>query len=472
MMVALVPIMVVWSLANPMFASPDESSHLVRAQGFARLSVTAPFPTDGLPLGAAECFATQPNTTADCMDLTWADNGTDVSLDSLSNYPPLLHAIAAPATLAGSGLTNAYIVRIWVAVVAAGLLAWAGVLTTGRGSGPWPITGLLIAITPMVVFTSATVNPSGITAGFAALGVAAVTMPKLRGESLARHWPALATAVVGLVLTRRDGVLWIGVVAIAMLVLAAPDRAQRQRLRQKLPTPVMLAAAAGCVIVAAVAVAALASRFSRWRSGGGSTLADSIRLIRRFFLDIIGNFGWLDAQLPPETFAVALIVVGFVVLLSIAASPARWVFATVVLLGLLVASMVLLETQRSMYLQGRYLFPVWMALVMVAATGIAAGGLPQRITNRAVPVVLGLWAVIHVVGFTHNLRRYAIGQDGPWTFITGSSAWQPPMMSNAVAVVAFIVAMGVTVIAVTALVRPLCATASNQAQETTLVANP
>lgn len=446
--------MVLWALANPLFAAPDEAAHLVRAQGFGQGVFTAPFPTDGLPLDAAECFSTEPDTTAGCMNLTWGAPGTTVSVPALSNYPPLLHLVAAPATWVGSGETNVYVVRIWLAVVCASLLAWAGTLLTRPGSGRWPLTGLMVAVTPMVVFTSATVNPSGLTAAFAAVGVAAVVVPAVHHQPLLRHWPALAVAVVGLLAVRRDSLLWIAVVAVALIPALAGGRWNPATLRNGLRNPAVVAATvAGVVGVAAAGVVA-ASRFGRWRSGEGSTVGESVRLIRRFVLDLIGNFGWLDAQLPPETFAVALVVVGFVVLSAVTAARKPWAGSQTALVAALFVSMVALETQRSLYLQGRYLFVVWMALMVTAGVAVATGGLPRRFATRAPVVLGGLWMVVHAVGFTHNLRRYAVGQNGPWTFITGESAWQPPI-TNAVAVGLFMVALVGAAAAVTVVMRGL-----------------
>lgn len=446
--------MVLWALANPLFAAPDETTHLVRAQGFGQGVFTAPFPTDGLPLDAAECFSTRPDTTADCMDLTWDAPGTTVSLPALSNYPPLLHLVAAPATWVGSGEANVYVVRIWLAVVCASLLAWAGTLLTRPGSGRWPLTGLMVAITPMVVFTSAAVNPSGLTAALAAVGVAAVVVPAVRGEPLLRHWPALTVAVVGLLAVRRDSLLWIAVVAVALIPALVKGRWNPQTLRSGLRNPgVVITAVAGVVAVAAGGVVA-AMRFDRWRSGEGSTVSESVRLIRRFVLDLIGNFGWLDTQLPPETFAVALVVVGFVVLLAVTAARRSWVGSQTALVTALFVSMVALETQRSLYLQGRYLFVVWMALMVTAGVAVTTGGLPRRFAMRTPVVLGGLWMVVHAVGFTHNLRRYAVGQNGPWTFITGEAAWQPPI-TNAAAVGLFVVALVGAAVALTVVMRGL-----------------
>ncbi len=455
-MAALVPLTVLWSLTNPLFAAPDESTHLVRAQGFGKWSFTAPFPTDGLPLDAAECFSTEPNTTADCMDLTWGTAGTEVSLPALSNYPPLLHVVAAPATWVGSGEANVYVVRVWLAVVCSVMLAWAGTLLTRQGSGRWPLTGLLIGVTPMVLFTAATVNPSGLTAGLAALGIAGIMAPTLHGEPLRRHWPAVAVAVVGLALTRRDGLVWVALVAAALTPALATGRLNPHRIRQQLANPLVAAGVAAVTAGGLVVAVVLGSRFGSWRRGEGSSVAESVRLVRQFVLDIIGNFGWLDAQLPPETLSVALVVVGFVVLLGVFTGSRRLATSVVALVVALFVSVVLLETQRSLYLQGRYLFVAWIALMVTAAVAAAAGPLPRWVTTRATTVLLGLWAIVHLAGFTHNLRRYAVGQTGPWTFITGEAAWQPPI-SNVGAVVLFVMALTAAATAVAMVMRPLAA---------------
>jgi len=446
--VAILPLTVLWSLANPLFAAPDEPSHMARAQGVLRGEWSGPYTTDGLPLAAQNCFATLPEVTAGCMDTTWGQPGTVAAVTGTDDYPPLLHLVAGTASTVAGGEAGAYAMRIAVAVVVALVWGWAAVVCTRPGVGPWPLATLIVATTPMVLFTSGTVNPSGLTAAFAALYVSALLAwrPALAPESdtgvppdpeRSRWWPAVVVGALGLIGTRRDGLLWLALVSITLLPildLHLPARLRRHR------TAAM--AAAGVVVVAVVVGAVrLGTRFASWQSGEGTPLAGSVRTIRRFFLDLIGNFGWLDTQIPPETFALSLIVVAFVVGLALVTGDRRHAVSMVALLAVMLVAMVGFETLRNAYLQGRYLFPLWFALVLVAGSALAAGDLTRRATARAVGLVLGLWAVVHAVAFAQNLRRYSVGANGPWSFLTGGGAWDPPSMPTPLAMALYLVAL-------------------------------
>ena len=446
--VAILPVIVVWSLANPLFAAPDEPSHMARAQGLLRGEWSAPYTTDGLPTAAQNCFATKPGVTADCMDTTWGPAGSLADVSGTDGYPPLLHLVAGTASTVTSGETGAYAMRLVVALVMALVWGWAAVVCTRPGVGPWPLAALVVATTPMVLFTAATVNPSGLTAAFAALYVSALLAwrPAIAPDAdtgvppdpeRSRWWPAVLVGAVGLLATRRDGLLWLIVVSVALLPvldLHVPARVRRHRVAAT-------AAAVVAGVVAVVGAVRLAVRFGNWQSPEGTPFMDAVRTIRRFFLDLIGNFGWLDTQIPPETFALALIVVAFVVGLALITGDRRHASSIVALLAVLVVSMVGFETLRNAYLQGRYLFPVWFALVLVAGSALAAGDLTRRATARAVGLTLGLWGVVHLVAFAQNLRRYTVGADGPWTFLTGGGAWDPPAMPTPAAMALYVVAL-------------------------------
>ena len=112
---ALFPLIALWSVTNPMLASPDEPLHIVRAQSISTGDFDSPYTTDGIPIAAIECFRFQPEVTAACQDLTWGTPGTQYDIPT-DNYPAVFHMIAAIPAVFTSGLAGAYIMRLWLAI--------------------------------------------------------------------------------------------------------------------------------------------------------------------------------------------------------------------------------------------------------------------------------------------------------------------------------------------------------------------
>lgn len=437
--VALLPLAVTWSLVNPMLASPDETIHILRAQSIAAGDFSNPFTSDGLPIDSVECFAFQPEVTAACQDLTWGVNGTE-QIGPTDGYPPLYHSIAAIPALFSSGLAGAYLMRIWMTVVVMALIAWAGALATRPGAGPWPLTGVAIAITPMAIFAVATVNPSGMAVASAMLfvvGAISLLDSRWRGREVVA---ATAVGAFGLALSRRDGLLWLGVLAVVLAPLWSSQVRRLWTRRTTRSTWTVAGITAAFAVVALVWARPTIARFAQnWQDGDGTSWWEAARFIRGYLLQVVGILGWLDSPIGEEAFWVALVVVGFVVLLGIVSDNRRRALATALgLIGLLV-SPVVFGMIRFPYLQGRYLLPIWIGMAVLAGAAAAAGDTGTRFDRRATRLVLVVWALIHLIAGIQNLRRYAVGRSGSWNFLVDAD-WHPPTMPNVVAVAAYVVA--------------------------------
>ncbi|MFM8649874.1 MAG: DUF2142 domain-containing protein [Actinomycetota bacterium] len=453
LMAVLAPLAVVWSLTNPMFASPDEPAHMARAQGFSRFDFSPPYETDGLPMSAPECFRFRAEVTADCADYTWGTDGADVETKT-RDYPPLVQAVAAvPAVFAG-GLTGAYFMRIWMGLVCCALLAWAGALLIRPGRGRWPVVGFALALTPMAVFVSSTVNPSGITAAFSLLVVAGVVARWVyhdRGRVM--RW-AVGVGLPGLVLVRRDGVLWVVILVVALLPIVLADADTRARLRGLDPRrwtarsrAIVLLGLLGTVVIAALWIVPVLHRFfTTGEVGGNGSRWQGIEVLRIYFDHMIGTFGWIDTYIGQEAFAIASGVCLLVVLTGLAGGRRDFVAAQALALLALFATPVVFGMFLYPYFQGRYMLPMWVIVAVVSALSVGSSDVGARTSGRLVVVVLTMWWVVHVWSLVQNLRRYAVGFRGSWRFVA-TSTWHPPMMSNLVAVASIAVAAGVSALA-------------------------
>lgn len=434
-LLAILPLPAVWAVANPMFASPDEPAHITRAQGAITGDFREPYLTDGLPADPAGCIAFNSDATADCMDLAWGEPSTPRP-SSTDNYPPLFHLVAGVPSLIFSGLGGTYVMRLWLVLVCGMLLALSATLLWLRNKSRWTIASLFLALTPMVVFTMATVNPSGLTASLTAvIWSSGMALARPRGD--VPGWLVRTSFVGGLILypmLRRDALAW----EIVILVLLA-TLVSRQRLRELVRDRVLLAAFGATAVVMAWVWASWSSTatdsfVTNSQQHGGGSWAAGLGSLYSYVLQMIGWFGWLDSPMSSEMYVVAVMILGAFVLLGVSGGPSTESRTSVATLAVLLVAPVGIGAVRYPYVQGRYLFPIFIGVIFLCGQALAQSDLPQRFSRRILLLLGSLYATVHFFAFVQNLRRYAVGRTGTWRFFS-ESRWHPPMMSNALAIV-------------------------------------
>ena len=444
------PLFVLWALTMPLFAAPDEQWHMVNAQGYAHGDITNPFVTDGIPVEAGSCYQFMPSVSADCMDLTWGTPGTEI-VSRATDYPPASHLLAAIPALLVDGLVGAYVMRVWMALVAAGLFAWAGaVLLRAAPSRRLALTGLFLATTPMVAFMSGAVSPSGISAASASLFAAGAV--HIRAAGVGRVSIAAVVTGLGLLVTsRRDGLLWAAVLIIAFAPMTwQPLLASWRRLRYR----TKVGTVAGTVVIATVTGPRLVEYGVDFVRRHDINWSDARIEARGSFTefsyikDLIGRFGWLDTRLHSFHYIAAmLIVLLFVVVACVGAHAVqRWAIGVSVVA--IFVSPVIVGLFRSPYMQGRYLFPVWCAALLAAS----ATALPERLQRHVrygALILWGGWGGVHVLAWYVTLRRHAVGIDGP-SAIWDWHAWKPKIVGLSGAAIA---ALSVVVVGTIATAR-------------------
>lgn len=444
-MALLYPLCALWALTNPMFASPDEPAHMARAQGFARLDFSEPYETDGLPMTEQTCYAFNAAITADCADLTWGADGT-TAVTRTRDYPPLFHTVAAVPALAFSGLGGAYAMRLWLAFVCCALVAWAAALMLRPGRSRWLILGLLMGLTPVSVFVMSTVNPSGMTVALSAVAVAGLVARLRWDDRRLSVWVAIGAGLLGLVLVRRDGAAWVVTILAVFVPVLRADPEWRRRAwerwrevmgpRARTALTVLSALFAIGLAAAVVWVIPVLDRFvttgeiegngSRWQGLGSIDL---------YLRQMMGTFGWVDTFIGPELYTLAMVAAGTLVAVALAGGRWEWARGTGIALVALFVTPVAFGFVEFPYFQGRYLLAIWMALMVVAAVAVSASDAGERLRVRLGGGLLAIWWLVHLVSFVQNLRRYSVGLTGGWIDVVSNPAWEPPMMSNGVAVV-------------------------------------
>lgn len=430
-----------WALANPIFASPDEPSHMVRAQGIIKGDFKEPYLTDGLPVSQVDCMSFKWDVTADCMNMKWGNPDT-LQGSSTDTYPPLFHILAGIPTLFAHGLTGAYTMRIWLALLCSSMLAWAGTLLWLRRPHFWTLGGLVAATTPTVVFTSGTVNPSGLTAAFSALIWASglnLTLPTAGTVGRASRVTFIISVIL-FPLLRRDALAWELLILLILGTTLGRDRI-KELCKDKLVLGSLFLTLANMIFVwFAWSGTATDSFVSNSAVHGGGSWTSALGSLYTKILEMLGWFGWLDSPMTSETFVLLLCTLSSVI--GIAALGGRKGEARTVVISFitLMSVPIIIGAVRYPYVQGRYLFPIWIGCMLLSGQALTTSQLPLKLSKRLFTLVMTCLTVVQFFAFAQNLRRYAVGRSGTWKFYENSN-WHPPMMSNLSSLLLVVVAL-------------------------------
>jgi hypothetical protein len=397
------------------------------------------------------------DTTADCMNLAWGTEG-EVQGSPTDTYPPLFHAVAGIPSLAFNGLKGAYIMRLWMAFVCSSMIALAATLLWFRRQHIWSIGGLTAALTPMVVFTSATVNPSGITSALASLIWASglnVSRPSATTKTQLSRWTFILSVML-FPLLRRDALAWEFIILVILATTVSKERITMLK-RDRVMTGSLVAVVCNMVFVWFTWSGTATDSFvSNSASHGGGSWASGLGSLYTKILEMIGWFGWLDSPMTSESLVLLLCMLFLITSLAITGGQRDLARTVVITLVALLSAPVLIGTVRYPYVQGRYLLPLWIGCMLVAGQALAESDLPKLFLQRIFKIFIGLMAIIQFFAFAQNLRRYAVGRTGSWKFFQHSN-WHPPMMTNLVAVLLMAVALSISLLSV----RSICQTESS-----------
>ncbi|MBD0330082.1 MAG: DUF2142 domain-containing protein [Thermoleophilia bacterium] len=436
-----------WTFGNPPFLAPDEGAHYLRAVAVgegklgADLEPTVPARLWGAwrhPAGST-CNAGQSDVPATCVEDVDRLTADVKVATSAGAYPPLYYVLpGALLHLADDPFSALRLGRMGGALVGLVFLALAVALLVARDAPRVSLLGLLVAVTPMVVFVQSSLNSSGleIPAGIAFF---AALLRLARGDPARWVWGAAFAAGAALALTRAPGMLWIGIDLVLFAALVGARGALRA-VRAAPPWAVVPAAV--------VAVGIVASRL--WEHAHGNPITQQgpaaagglseirfwlwhgIQELPRTFNEQVGVFGWLDTIMPKVFYpAWHAMVAGLVVVALITARRReRWVLAgaVVAVLGVTAVASATLVAATNQDVQGRHVLPLAVVVPLLA------GELVYRNRARLALVDLGalfswfaaLAAVMHAVGWYANAYRQSVGTSGPRYFLPHAE-WSPPL---------------------------------------------
>ncbi len=459
----------VWSLATPLFASPDEPTHVARAvalvrgeligrtignAGNAHTGITIPelYAEGGRD---SKCFAFKDKVPASCAPNVSRSAKELRTSTYAGRYPPLYYAVVGLPSLLTVSPAGLYLMRLTSDVLSAVFLALAIMSIVEWSSNRRLLIGLLLAATPMVFFLGGVVNPSGLEIASAiCLWSSGLVLALERSQAPPPGLVVVvAVSMATLTLARGMSPLWVAVIIGLLALLTgrqgllgiAHSRVARWSLVALLPC----AAFALTWIRVAHALDLVAEGHIK---NSPHTFYGILLENRTWITQIVGVFGWLDTGAPLLTYLVWAVVVGLLAALVALFVRFRYsvvLFLTGVIVLVVPAVVSLIEVHRlGLVWQGRYIMPVAVGFPLIATAILRTSrrllrfmtlemwmgiGIRGRLTNA---ILVGI-GVAQFAAFTETLRRYVVGVSGPINFLNGP--WHPPFGVTTLLVAALLI---------------------------------
>lgn len=445
-----------WAAAMPPGTHPDADAHYTRAIAMSRGDFFGQ-PYNGPPLdpsrfrlGQARVFRVPAGlaapSTFDCV-------GGNLDVPSTCSYvPPNVDHITSQVSVEGTTNPLGYLLPALVMRLAHGpngglllgslaslatslaLLALATALLWSRSAPLSPLIGLVLAVTPTVLFLSGALGPDGLESTATICFVAGLL--RLSRDEAPRPWMFVATAIGAFVLAldRSLGVGWV-IVDVLCSALIFARRGTFRVVTSSLTARISL----GVVAVGiALALAWGVANPLRPYSGLGDTLhwvPGVFDLVPQYIGDFVGRFGFSDTPMPQPLvepwIACLMITVG----IAVAVGSRRERVGIVAMLVLsIIGVVVYAATFDSLtggglpFAQARHILPLVLLVPLfvgeiLSRRGDRLGAVKPEALFIVVAVVV---ALVNVGAFYYDARRYAVGNLGsPLFFMPNQSAWAP-----------------------------------------------
>ena len=294
------------------------------------------------------------------------------------------------------------------------------------------LVGIVVALTPMAVFLSATLNPSGLEIMSAVAFISAALHLTRYDGAPKQAWISLGISGVVLALSRTQGPVWI----VLSLCVIAPIYSANQSLRLALQQKQWSGPAA-----IAIVVAIFLNRLWEYLHGPRlifdptpllPSLLGGFARLPDVLLQQIGVFNYLEFGLPPLAYAlwraltVALGVTAFLV------GTRRERVILLISSGLALALPVLLVATTMRHtgfgLQGRYVLAFSIVVPLLAGEILVRRHERLRAlkADQLFIAFATVTAFVQFLAWWTNAHRFAVGVAGPRWFLS-TAEWSPPL---------------------------------------------
>jgi hypothetical protein len=388
----------------------------------------------GLSPGWSRCQQVDPNVSARCLtDAPPFAEAHDWFI-SAATYQPLPYLVPAALSLIRVHPDNLErLMRAGKALISLLLLGAGIFLLWNPRSQLVSLVGLVVATTPMAVFLSASLNPSGLEI-ISALAFISALLRLTRQDTdhqLAR-WAWVTVGVSGFVLalSRTTGPVWI-VLSLAVTVLAGARAFLNMMVQWKRWSGPALFA---------VFLAILLNRWWEYVYGLRlpidltplrASLMEGLAQLPRLLMEQVGVFNYLEFAMPWwayelwQALAVALVATA----LLVATRPQRLLLLASVAAVIAVPVVLVAATMRhtGFGAQGRYFLAFSMVVPLLAGEILVRGYERLRAldAHRLFLPFAATAAFVQMIAWWINARRFAVGVGGREWFLS-SAEWSPP----------------------------------------------
>jgi hypothetical protein len=394
-----------WVVGVPPFRGIDEFDHAFRAASVALGDVRpAQLPADDgrgaigeVPPALAadakgQCESLDYTRDSNCNPVETLPNGNARIASSAAAYSPVYYVVVGTIARPWDGAAALYVMRLASSLINALMIALAAWCLLRRSRTGWPLTGFLVGLTPMAVYTSMLPAPNGLELSAAlvlwcALLALQQSDEKYHGRLLA------AVGGAGLILgsVRQTGPVFI-VLILAVCLLTAPRRSLAVVRRHRVGV-----AAAGVLTVAG-GVYQLHWMLTRPPVAvlDASSVRDVAMVVKQPALWIfqwIGAFPFRDQPTSLVTYAACGTAITLLLVLGLRRGGRNgWLAGGVVTLSLLVplAFTWLTYAELGPFWQGRYALPFLLGTTILMGLALDTADRQVRRSDRVLQQLMVL----------------------------------------------------------------------------------
>lgn len=373
-----------WILAVPPYRGSDEFDHAYRASSVAHgYWMTWEAPQDGrgdlIPTarsvvieGREICRSYEYPGADNCRAVENLGDGLSNVASAASRYNPIYYWVVGLPSLPFEGAKAVYVMRLASALMNALLISLAAMTTALWARGPWPHFALIVALTPVLMYSTIVVAPNGLEMTAAlCLWAALLGLATQRGRRAAPQ--LILVAGVGSVVVlgvRSLGPLWWTMTITCALFVLSPRLSMLVRERK------------GSLVAFSIAVACagfgsiwwiLNARTFEIEQGPAAEINEWSRAMQEVPLWVFQSIAAFPLRSQPAPIVVyALAFIPFIILLlaamKVGQTRCRVALVVVAMASLLVPyafSVATIATAGTIW-QGRYTLPFSVGVVLLA----------------------------------------------------------------------------------------------------------
>jgi hypothetical protein len=456
-----------WVAGNPPNAAPDEIWHYLRAVGIGHGQLLGrpagldgakaivgperpPYTADnygralawvaqntrkvripeGLAPGWLPCEGRDPRVSAACLHSSPLSEARDWFIPT-GTYQPLPYLVPAVISRIGAPPdTLSLLMRAGKALISLLFIGAAVFLLWSPEPRLVSLVGIPVALTPMAVFLSATLNPSGLEIT-SALAFFSALLRLGRGNAHPGAWLTLGVSGFVLALSRLQGPVWVLLHFAVVLLLTGVRPALRTALRQRHWSLFALITVVFGILLNRLWEYLYGPRMHIDPTPLGVSLLEGVAQVPRVLQEQIGVFNYLEFGLPQLAYVLwgALTVALCVTALLLGSGRQRLVLLMTAAAALTLPVLLVAASMRhtGFGLQGRYVLPFSLVVPLLAGEIVASQYQRLRAINAGhlfFPFAFGV-ALVQLIAWWKNAYRFGVGVGGPLWFF-GSAEWNPP----------------------------------------------